>query len=190
MDNTIQHIKNKPVVSVVILNWNGYQDTIECLASLSQCVNERFEIILVDNASSDGSVEIIEKWITDTVTSKDEKKFKIVKPDSGYTDDSSFIPVYIHVNSENLGFAKGNNIGIERALDHNSSYVLLLNNDTVVNHNFLSELLNFFEAHPEYSLATPQIRYYDKQDIIWNCGGSLSNFGSRKYFFDDKPSID
>lgn len=191
MDKDTQYTSRaKPLVSIVILNWNGYKDTIECLTSLSQCVNENFEIILVDNASSDGSVEIIEKWIADAIVSMDGKKFEIVKDNSDIINDLSFIPVHILLNSENLGFAKGNNTGIELALKHNASYILMLNNDTVVSENFLGELLLFFEIHPEYDVATPQIRYYDKRDIIWNCGGSLSSYGSRKYFFDDKPATD
>jgi hypothetical protein len=190
MDKGIQQRIEKPMVSIVILNWNGYNDTIECLASLSQCINENFEIILVDNDSSDGSIGIIEKWIADAVVPNAGKKFKIVKSNSDFINDSSFIPVHILVNSENLGFAKGNNTGIALAIEHNAAYTLLLNNDTVVSENFLSVLLNFFENHSEYSVVTPQIRYYDKHNIIWNCGGTLSNFGSRKYFFNDKPATD
>ena len=189
MDKPIQNIKQNPLVSIIILNWNGYKDTIDCLTSLSKCINENFEVILVDNGSTDGSAVILSKWIEDKINGQGERKFKLITDDSIISDIEKFIPVFLIENKENFGFARGNNIGITMALKHNASYVLLLNNDTVVTDDFLGILLNFFEAHAEYSAATPQIRYFDKPDIIWNCGGAISNFGSRKYYYNDKPII-
>jgi len=158
------NIVNNPKVAIVILNWNGFKDTIDCLSSLSNSNYQNFEIILVDNASTDGSVGKIKKWLTDTLY----KKIQIIE-----------CPL-------NYGFAKGNNIGIQAAINNKTDYILLLNNDTVVTPNFMSELITFFNNNINYSVATPQIRYFNKQEIIWNCGGKLSNYGTRKYFFDDK----
>jgi len=163
--NKINKNKNpNPFISIVILNWNGYKDTIECLQSFLVCDYDNFEIILVDNASTDGSVEHIKKWIAGT----------------------SFKNIRIIENLDNYGFAKGNNIGIAVALENKAEYVLLLNNDTVVDKHFLENIVRFFNDNKSYFVATPQIRYFDKPEIIWNCGGKLSDFGTRKYFYEDR----
>ncbi|NVO02404.1 MAG: glycosyltransferase family 2 protein [Bacteroidetes bacterium] len=185
MDNKTIEINSQPSIAIIILNWNGYNDTIACLKSIAECNYNNFEIILLDNASADNSVNQIKKWINEDQEISARKfqlkgnsvNSEILKEDIGIT----FIE-----NSENFGFAKGNNIGIAEALKEGFGYVMLLNNDTVVEKNFLDELISFFEKNKEYSVASPQIRYYSKPEIIWNCGGLISNYGSRKYFYDDK----
>lgn len=162
-----------PKISIVILNWNGFADTIDCLISLSKCTYSNFDVILIDNNSNDESVSVIKKWLT----------------------ESRFQNLILIENKENYGFAKGNNIGIDIALKNNSDFILLLNNDTVVESDFLIELLNFYNQNNNYLVLTPQIRYFNKPNVIWNCGGKLSNFGTRKYFYNDThykelPNID
>jgi GT2 family glycosyltransferase len=98
------------------------------------------------------------------------------------------ISLYLVINPENFGFAKGNNIGIAEALKHHADFVLLLNNDTTVDPSFSEELISFFTRNPDYGVATPQIRYFSKPDIIWNCGGRLNALGSRRYFYADQLS--
>ncbi len=86
-------------------------------------------------------------------------------------------------NNENLGFAAGNNVALRYALRVNASYAMLLNNDTVVEKNSIDELVDFLNVNKEYVAVTPQIRYYDPNDRIWNCGGKVMWFGNRKYYF-------
>ncbi len=110
-----------PEVSIIILNWNNYKDTNECLESLGNITYPNHEIIVIDNGSVDGSGE------------KLKKKFP------GHT----FIQ-----NKENLGFAGGNNVGIKYAVDVSPSpYILLLNNDTTVEPDFLEPLVAFAEEN-------------------------------------------
>lgn len=136
-----------PKASIVILNWNGYEVTRECLASLSQIDYPRYEIVLVDNGSTDGSPA------------------KLAAEFPGVT----FIR-----NQKNLGFTGGNNVGIRRALEENADYVLLLNNDTVVAPNFLSELIRAGESDKRIGLLNPKIFYFEPSNRIWYAGGSFN----------------
>lgn len=139
-----------PKVTIIILNWNGKEDTIECLGSLKHITYPNNEILLVDNGSTDGSVEC----------------FRNRHPE-----------IEIIENEENLGFAEGNNVGIRRAMDEGADYVLLLNNDTVVDPEFLGELVNVVAKNPKIGFAGPKIYYYDyngKKDVINFAGGRLN----------------
>ena len=125
-----------PSVAIIIVNWNSYSFTFDCITSLKKCNYPNFKIILVDNGSTDFSIEKL---------SKDFKEIDIIK------------------NKSNLGFTGGNNIAISRALKENFDYVMLLNNDTKVNsrsknrntrtdftHLFISidKLTHYFEYRP------------------------------------------
>ncbi|VVB94965.1 Glycosyltransferase AglE [uncultured archaeon] len=127
-----------PKVVIIILNWNGREDTIECLDSLKHITYPNYEILLVDNGSTDGSVECFRER---------HPGMEIIE------------------NEENLGFAEGNNVGIRRAMDEGTDYVLLLNNDTVVDKNFLEELVTVAESDELIGLVQPKILYYDDLSI-------------------------
>ncbi len=101
-----------PKVSIIVLNWNGKKDTQECLNSLSSINYPNFDVILVDNGSSDGSVEF----------------FK-----------NNFPKIKLIANMRNLGFAEGNNVGVKFAVKNGANYVFLLNNDTRVDKDVLKE---------------------------------------------------
>ncbi|HEX4840325.1 MAG TPA: glycosyltransferase family 2 protein, partial [Rhabdochlamydiaceae bacterium] len=111
-------------LSVVILNWNGKNDTLACLTSLEN-QGLPFETIVVDNGSSDDSVVEISK---------------------------KFPQVILIETGKNLGYAGGNNVGIEYALKHGADVVLLLNNDTIVDRHFIRALLNASQAHPNVGI--------------------------------------
>lgn len=170
---------SNPSVYIIILNWNGWEDTIDCLDSVFNSDYTNYKIILLDNNSQNNSVEKLKPWIN--------KNAKIVDINEKF-EDSVIIQkgekiVFIK-NADNLGFAKGNNIGIRYAQNQNSDYVFLLNNDTIIENDTLSKLVNFIELNPKYVAVSPQIRLFSKPEIIWNCGGKISRLGFRKYFFD------
>ena len=127
-----------PRVAIIILNWNGLDDTIACLQSVSNVRYNALEIIVVDNGSSDGSVETIHKI---------------------------FPEVQIVANASNLGFAEGNNVGIRQALDR-TDYILLLNNDTTVHPDILHHLIPVVEEDPSIAVAGPVICYETEPDTI------------------------
>lgn len=148
---------------VVILNWNGAADTVRCIESLSRQTLPGLHVVVVDNGSRDDSVARIRTWSSD-----------------------HGVAVKVIENGANLGFAAGCNIGIRHALDDGADYVLLLNNDTELAPNVLEILIGFMELHRDYAAVTGQIRYADRP-VIWNCGGYLTWFGSRKYLFGEQP---
>jgi GT2 family glycosyltransferase len=151
--------------AVVLLNWNGWEDTIECLCSLLEMTTQDFCVFIIDNNSSDASVKHISSFISE------------------YQLQSRFL---LLPQTENLGFGKGSNVGIKLALENNFDFIWLLNNDTVVEKNTLEELLLFFYNHSDYSITTPCINYYFNRDKIWNCGGKISQLGYRKYLWAGK----
>lgn len=138
----------KPNVSIIILNWNGKDDTIECLESLRKISYPNYEIIVVDNGSEGDDVNILKKVFGNYIN--------IIEADKNY------------------GFAEGNNIGMRYALKKMADYILLLNNDTVVDSEFLSELVRAAESDSKIGIVGPKIYFYSDPDKIWFAGGNLS----------------
>ncbi|MBK7105841.1 MAG: glycosyltransferase family 2 protein [Ignavibacteriae bacterium] len=139
----------KPKITIIILNWNGLNDTLECLESLKKIDYENYEIIVVDNNSSGNDVEIIE-----------EKFGACIKK--------------IIVSSENIGFSGGNNLGIKYALENGADFILLLNNDTIVESDFLVNLSDTLNKYENIGISAPLINYFDKKSIVWTVGGKIS----------------
>lgn len=136
-------MRNKKI-SIIILNWNGLKDTAECLESVIRSDYINYEIIVVDNGSTDGSVTIL------------KEKYPFVT---------------IIENKENIGFVGGCNIGIKAALEKNGvDYVWLLNNDTIIEPNTLSELVVIGESNPAIGLLSPIIYYYSNPSTLQYCG--------------------
>ena len=107
--------------------------------------------------------------------------------DNGSTDDSLSLikeafPQHLFVeNEKNLGFSEGNNRGIDVALDRGASLLLLLNNDTIVAPNLLTELAKAAKKHPEVGVFGPTIYFYDEPATIWYAGGSVDPKSGRCY---------
>ena len=148
------------MVTIVILNYKGWQDTIACLASLQQQTMQDFRVVVADNGSQDESLEQITLWAQESPLQK----------------RLTLLPF-----NENYGFAKGNNLAIEAVKDQPTDYFWCLNNDTVVTPDCLERLVNYMDTHQAVSVATPAIRLYDQPDTLWNAGGRLV-FGGRRYF--------
>ncbi len=136
----------KSKTSIILLNWNNLSDLKECLNSLVRIDYLNYEIILVDNGSSDDSAEKIKKMFPQIIPIK---------------------------NDENLGFAEGNNVGIRYAMAKGADYILLLNNDTVVEPDFLSILVRVAESDAEIGIVGPRIFFYDSK-TLWFAGGILN----------------
>jgi hypothetical protein len=148
--------KNRPTpkIAVLILNWNGREIISQCLDSLKNVSHPHFDVIIVDNNSSDGSQEYL----------------------------SSHYP-YVHViyNKENLGFPEGNNVGIRWALKEGYEYVLLLNYDTTVEPDFLEKLIVVAESNPALGIVGPRIRYFSQPSKVWSNGGYLDSRTGRPF---------
>lgn len=136
-----------PKVYVIILNWNNYTDTRTCLYSLMECKHSNRSIVLVDNASKDGS---------------------------GFLLRDEFPELQFIFNSKNLGFARGCNVGIRAALaNEDCDYVLLLNNDAEVTQNFLEKAVEVAESHPRIGLVGGKILRSPECKKIWYAGGRV-----------------
>lgn len=130
-----------PLVDVIIVNFNGKRWLDRCLRTLLHTRYDNFKILLVDNGSSDGSVEFAR---------------------------SAFPDVEILQNESNLGFSKGNNVGIDAALQDDADYVVLLNNDTHVDEDWLTELVKVGEANKDLGvLGSVQLTYDGNEFNSW-----------------------
>lgn len=136
-----------PLVSIIIVNWNGLRWLPECFSSLYSQAYKNFEIIFVDNASHDESVVWVKKHFPKT---------KII------------------INKENLGFAEANNVGYRKA---KGEYVLFLNNDTRVTRCFLTELLDVFKNDPSIGGAQSKILLMDHPDTHDSVGAYMTPTG-------------
>ena len=174
----------EPKVSIIILNWNGWEDTVECLESLFQINYTNYNVVLVDNHSEDNSIEKIKEYSKGLIQvpsefynyNLDNKPLKIVNAleDPLSTDKNSLILIE---NDENYGFAEGNNIGIDYAMKTlNPDYILLLNNDTVVDKYFLNELIKIGESNQDIGFIGPKTLFYDIEDVIQEAGGGYVDF--------------
>lgn len=167
--------ENTQEVFIIILNWNGWPLTKQCLESLYNSSTKKFIILLVDNGSKD-DCHHIRNWASEN--SDDFQEYSREQALQVYfksIEKPSFRLALI-TNGENLGFAKANNVGIKIALNNKARYVLLLNNDTIVTNNALALMLSFIESNSRFVAVVPQIRYVDPPDTIWCCGGELNGF--------------
>jgi len=137
-------LDSAPKVTVIILNWNGKDDTLECLASVQLLSYTNYDVIVVDNGSTDNSVSAIQ---------------------------SSFPEITLIETGENLGFAEGNNVGIRYALKTGTDYIFLLNNDTVVDSSILNALVCASKKKNDLGIFGAKIYYYDQPQTIWFAGG-------------------
>lgn len=136
-----------PKVSIVILNWNQKDMTLACLRSLQKISYPNYEIILVDNGSTDDSVSTIRREFPD---------------------------IEIIENERNLGVAGGRNVGIEYAQQKGTDYLLFLDNDTIVDKDFITEMVRVGENDRRVGILTGKIYFYSEPNKIWCAGGSLS----------------
>jgi GT2 family glycosyltransferase len=138
-------IKN-PRVCILVLNWNAPDDTLACVNSLQNASYPQKEILIVDNGSTDDSV---------------------------YKLKEAFPQIKLIETGKNMGFVGGNNLGMTYALEEDFDYVLVLNNDTEVNSDFLELLLENSESDPQIGAVGPKINYFSKTGVIWSAGGDI-----------------
>ena len=131
-------------ILILLINWNGKKDTIECLQSLAKLSYANHFILVVDNGSTDDSCTEIQK---------------------------QFPHIAILQTHANLGFAGGNNIGISYGLKHNFDWILLLNNDTIVNPDFLEKFIECSQKKPEGKIFGAKIYNYSEPKKIDHLGG-------------------
>ena len=133
--------------AVIILNWNGYQMTSDCIRSLMAMDAEDHEVVVVDNGSTDGSAGLLAR---------------------------DFPKITILAQSANLGFAAGCNVGMRYALARGVEYILLLNNDTQVALDFMREMRCALSRDARIAFVCPKIYFADQPNMLWYAGADFS----------------
>ena len=136
----------EPSVAIILVNYNGYDDTVECVKSLLGVRYTNYKIYVVENGSSDSD------------------RFK--------KDDFLNKNAILMYSEKNLGFSGGNNIAIQDALKKQFDYILLLNNDTIVEAGFLNALVEQFKNNSGTGAVTGKIYYYYDRERVWSAGGT------------------
>jgi GT2 family glycosyltransferase len=164
----------EPRVAILLLNWNGKGDTIECLDSLARLEYENYFIVLCDNASTDDSVASIREWAAGDIielTRAEAERGPARPADTGL--------VLIH-NGENLGFAAGNNVGLRYLVAQpDVDYVWLLNNDVIVDPQVVTQLVRCAISEPGIGGVGATIFEYHQPSIVQAAGGGVF---SRRHF--------
>lgn len=145
-------LNQDPSVAIILLNWNGYNDTYECLKSLETLEYSNFHVFLVDNASKDDS---------------------FVKLTNDFEEGQFSVKMTLMQSGGNLGFAGGNNVAIKKAYDQGYQYIWLLNNDTTINSDALSTLVNVIHNDDSIGIVGSKI-YFAGTDLIWFAGGNVN----------------
>jgi GT2 family glycosyltransferase len=181
----------QPKVYIILTNWNGYRDSIECLESLFRLHYPNFTVVLCDNDSADGSIRRLMDWAegrTAYIPPPNElKKFTdppLLKPISYRFLTGNKVPdapcctepLILIQTGGNLGFAGGNNVGIRFALRQGDCYFIwLLNNDTIVGPDTLDHLVNRIRCDETVGMVGASICYYDRPDMLQALGGAKFN---------------
>lgn len=162
-----------PAVFIVVVNYNCASETIACMQSLKKISYPNFKIVIIDNASSDGSFEEVQKHLNSQAI-------------EGAVLDNSHNDVMVDLGKtilmqarENGGYGAGNNIGIRYALKSGADYVLVLNNDTVVSPDFLEPLVCACEEDRSIGIASSKIYFYDRPDVLWFNGGKFHSLTAK-----------
>lgn len=147
-NENIKQLKDKlPRVTAVILNYNGYEDTVKCIRSLQNATYSNLSLVLVDNGSPD---------------------------DSGLRLKTEFPNLPIILIEENTGYAAGNNLGIRFAVEKGTDYVLVINNDVIVEPTFLEPMVNSAEKQSDVGIVTCKVYYQSVPHEIFSSAGKMN----------------
>ena len=140
---------SKPFVVTIILNTNRCEDTLACLKSLEQTTYKNHKVLVLDNYSTDGSIDAI---------------------------GENFPHVQIVPLQDNFGYAGNNNVGIEMALKQGADWVFILNEDTIVDSDCISLLVANGESNMQIGMLGPMVYHYNEENVIQSAGGKMSKF--------------
>ena len=162
MNSDMSEIKSSlPLVSVVIINYCGFSDTVCAVESVLDSTYKDVRVVVVDNASPDNT------------------GVKLFKQFSGAER------VSVVLLDENVGFGSGNNVGIKLAIDNGSDYVLLVNNDTVVDCRMIEALV---EEAGRNTVVSPLVFYYSEPNSVWFGGGYFDWWGAPRHLFRNREA--
>jgi GT2 family glycosyltransferase len=181
-----------PLVCILILNWNGWHHTLECLESVFRSDYPNYVVVVCDNNSSDNSLTRIKDWARgylDVLVPRSNQLRRLTFPpihkpiafaeydkaqaESGRTSQDRQIPLILIQTGANYGYAGGNNVGLRYTMAREEiEYAWLLNNDTVVERDALSELVRRMQSAPRAGMCGSAVMFYQDPQKIWALGGS------------------
>lgn len=150
-------------IAFVILNYNNLTDTIECIQSIHKNKNKDYIVIIVDNASTDGSGQ----------------KLKQI-----FTEDICLL------RNKNDGYAAGNNFGIQHALQLGVDYICILNNDVVIPENFVDTVFKSMESNPKISIIGPVVCNYNARELVQSAGAKVDLWTGRGKLLYNNMNVD
>ncbi|WP_084781631.1 DUF1972 domain-containing protein [Paenibacillus sp. D9] len=153
-DRLLSNQLKEPRIGIVLVNYNGFEDTISCIKSILRSNYKNYKIYLVDNNSPDGSGQLLREY---------------------YNQDKFQESIKVLLLNKNIGFSGGNNVAIDIALKEESKYVWLLNNDTIIDEKTLTNLVVRAESDELIGIVGSKIYFYNSSDI-WYAGGSINKF--------------
>jgi GT2 family glycosyltransferase len=182
-------------IYIVLLNWNGWRDTIECLESVFRNDYPNYQVIVCDNSSQDDSLRQIKNWadghldapLSDNNPLQPLTYPPVPKPvsyvgyeraeaEAGGNSKGNSARLILIQTGANLGFAGGNNVGLRYALQRDDfDYIWLLNNDTVIEPDALSYLVRRMKEKPDAGMCGSTLPFYLDPKRIWALGGATYN---------------
>ena len=141
-------------VAVILVNWNSFSVTFDCITSLQKMSYHDFDILVTDNGSTDGSGKQLKE---------------------------SFPEIILIESATNRGFTGGNNMGMQYAINTGYQYVILLNNDTFVKEDFLLLLTDYMDRNPLVGAIQPLIYWNHNRALVWDAGDYYNKFTGRAY---------
>lgn len=182
---------------VILLNWNGWKDTIECLESVFRLNHQDFRIVVCDNASADGSFEKIKMWARGELLAdwpsqclshlhsplfpKPIRYIELTREQAESQTASCEARLSIIQNGANLGFAGGNNVGLRYALsDPDCQFFWLLNNDTVTEPDALLSMVHLMQQRPNVGICgSLNLSYYNPKEVLAQGGKTYCRWTAR-----------
>lgn len=171
-----------PNVAIIVLNWNGWRDTVECLESLQRLTYPNYQIIVVDNGSTDGSVQKIKAWARGDIPVESNffdynprtKPVQWIEYDKGTAQTGRVVEkettldqlpanrrLVLIRSGENLGIAGGYNVGIRYALARRFEYIWVMNNDTIVDPSCVDICVKTLDSDQRIGVVGPKLLEYD-----------------------------
>jgi GT2 family glycosyltransferase len=135
---------HEPRVAVIILNTSKRDDTLACLASLAESTWRNLDVIVLDNASTDGSIDAIRE---------------------------QHPSVHVEPLRDNRGYAGNNNVGVALALARGADWLFVLNEDTILDPLCIEHLVHYGQAHPKVGITGPLVLHFDEPGVIQSAGG-------------------
>jgi GT2 family glycosyltransferase len=200
MSETVRVPATRPRVAIVVLNWNGWNDTVECLEALQQIDYPDYHCIVVDNGSTDASVARIRQWARGELpvasalvrydrarkpvrcvryTRSEAERGGIEKQEEELQSVPAARRLVLIEAGANLGFSAGNNVALRYALARGFKSLLLVNNDVVVERDLLGTLVSCLERHPDWVGVAPKVVQRANPGRILYAGGALRLWQAR-----------